>query len=337
MRMKLLVVSYIHKKNLLYRFLKITLSIAFRIAFRKIIIDKKEMLKENGPLLLACNHPNSFLDSVIIDILFDNPVWNLARGDAFINRRVSRLLKSLRILPIYRTSEGVENLSANYKTFSACMNIFQNNGIVMIFSEGKCEYEWHLRPLKKGTARLAMNAWQENIPLRVLPVGINYSSFSRFGKNVFIRFGNIISSSDVDWNATDGLRHQAFNNLLNRQLQQLVFEIGKNDKAKQKERLEIKQPLLVKILLAIPAIIGWLVHAPLYFPIKTFVKNKKPLREHYDAVLLGLLSFKYPFYLLFVNLLVYFFVIKIWWVFLLLLLMPFTAWSLVQLKGQLDR
>ena len=41
MRMKLLVVSYIHKKNLLYRFLKITLSFAFRIAFRKIIIDKK--------------------------------------------------------------------------------------------------------------------------------------------------------------------------------------------------------------------------------------------------------------------------------------------------------
>ena len=309
----------------------------FRIAFRKIVINQRELLKEKGPLLLASNHPNSFLDSVIIDVLFEQPVWNLARGDAFINPRVNRLMNSLRMLPIYRTSEGVENLTVNYKTFEACNDIFRKNGIVMIFSEGKCVYEWHLRPLKKGTARLAMNAWQENIPLKVLPVGINYSSFKRFGKNVFINFGDIISSKDVDWKTADGLRHQAFNHLLKQQLEQLVFEIEKNDTAKQKELLEIKQPTLKKILLLIPALIGWLTHAPLYYPAKAFVKNKKLLKDHYDSVLLGLLIFKYPFYLLLVILLVYFFLIKTWWVFLLLPLMPFTAWSLVQLKGQLDK
>ena len=57
-----------------------------------------------------------------------------------------------------------------------------------IFSEGKCINEWHLRPLKKGTARLAISSWEENIPLEVLPVGINYSSFRRFGKNVYYQF-----------------------------------------------------------------------------------------------------------------------------------------------------
>jgi len=108
------------------------------------------MLKEKGPLLLACNHPNSFLDAVILDILFEQPVWSLARGDAFSNKTITKILTAVKILPVYRTSEGVENLSENYKTFDACLDIFRNTGVVQIFSEGKCINEWHLRPLKKS-------------------------------------------------------------------------------------------------------------------------------------------------------------------------------------------
>ena len=55
---------------MLYSFLKITVRIAFKIFCRRIIINNRELLKEKGPMLLACNHPNSFLDAVIMDILF---------------------------------------------------------------------------------------------------------------------------------------------------------------------------------------------------------------------------------------------------------------------------
>ena len=143
--------------------------------------------------MLACNHPNSFLDSVILDTLFQQPIWSLARGDVFKKAFYIRLLTALKILPVYRTSEGVENLAENYKTFDACITILKGNGVITIFSEGKCINEWHLRPLKKGTARLSIKAWEENIPLQILPVGINYSSFNRFGKNVFLNFGTPIN------------------------------------------------------------------------------------------------------------------------------------------------
>ncbi|TAL44628.1 MAG: glycerol acyltransferase, partial [Chitinophagaceae bacterium] len=196
---------------------------AMIIFCRKMIINKRELLKEKGPLLLACNHPNSFLDSVILDVLFEQPVWSLARGDAFINRGVKWFFKAVRILPVYRTSEGVENLPENYKTFDACIDIFKKNGLVHIFSEGRCINEWHLRPLKKGTARLAVKSWEENIPLKVLPVGINYSSFHRFGKNIFINFGSIITRENIEWDVSDGVRHQSFNNRLQQQMQDLVF------------------------------------------------------------------------------------------------------------------
>lgn len=288
-----------------------------------------------GPLLLACNHPNSFLDSVILDTLFKESIWSLARGDAFKNKTIARILTSLKILPVYRTSEGTENLSGNYKTFDDCIKIFKDNGVVMIFSEGKCINEWHLRPLKKGTARLAIKAWEENIPLKVLPVGINYSSFHRFGKNIFINFGEIISKEDINISEPDGLRNQAFNNLLRQQLHQLVFEISKTNKHKQKEKLVIRQPVLKKILLFIPALIGLLTHAPLYFPIKKFTWKRTAHNDHYDSVMTGILIFTYPFYLLVLVIVLWIF-IKSGWVFFLFLLLPFTAWAYAQLKPQLD-
>ncbi|MBS1654119.1 MAG: 1-acyl-sn-glycerol-3-phosphate acyltransferase, partial [Bacteroidetes bacterium] len=103
---------------------------ALLIFCRKVIVNKPELLKLKGPLLLACNHPNSFLDAIILDVLFDQPVYSLARGDVFKKPFYIRLLTALKILPVYRTSEGVENLSENYKTFDACLDIFKKKGIV---------------------------------------------------------------------------------------------------------------------------------------------------------------------------------------------------------------
>ncbi|MGC4013216.1 MAG: 1-acyl-sn-glycerol-3-phosphate acyltransferase [Luteolibacter sp.] len=137
-----------------------------KIFCRRIVVNKPEMLRLHGPLLIASNHPNSFLDAIVFDILFDQPIWSLARGDVFKTPFYSRLLTALKILPVYRYSEGPQNLQENYKTFAACYRIFEQKGLVQIFSEGKCINEWHLRPLRKGTARLAFSAWEKGIPLK---------------------------------------------------------------------------------------------------------------------------------------------------------------------------
>ena len=320
---------------MLYSVLKVIVRLAARIFCRKIIINKPELLKEKGPMILACSHPNSFLDAVLMDILFEKPIWSLTRGDAFLNKRITSLFYKFKMLPVYRPSEGVENLSENYKTFDACIDLFKQGEIVLIFSEGLCVNEWHLRPLKKGTARLAYKCQQENIPLKILPVGINYSSFKRFGKNLFVNFGNIFTANDFDKNLSDGAWNQVFNNKLQEELSPLVFEIEKEDKKKQKELLEIKPSLLTKILLAIPAAIGLLVHAPLYLPIKYWVHKKYNNSGHVDAMQIVLPLLIYPFYLLLITFLL-FFILNTSWVFLLMIILPFTAWSYVQVKEQLD-
>lgn len=318
---------------MLYSLVKIPAKLALWIYARNVAINKKEILQSNGPLLIACNHPNSFMDAIIIATIFKRPVYSLARGDAFGNVFYARLLRSLNMFPVYRVSEGVENLEQNYKTFEDCKNIFKQNGIVLIFSEGRCINEWHLRPLKKGTARLAISSWQDGIPLKVLPTGLNYNSFTSFGKNLQLNFGDIIHTENTDWSAANGKSILDFNDTLRTQLQQLVVSIDENDKAAIKDKFTVVQPPLKKTLLFIPSLLGWLLHCPLYFSVKQFVLKTVKEEGHFDSVMMGLLFVSYPFYLGMIALLIAIFTCGWWWA-LTLIVLPFCAWSHVQLKRQ---
>jgi 1-acyl-sn-glycerol-3-phosphate acyltransferase len=320
---------------LLYPIIKIVARIAIRFYCRDIAVTKKELLKHEGPLLLAVNHPNSFLDAIIFCTLFDKPVYSLARGDAFKNRVAASILYKLKLLPVYRVSEGVENLEENYKTFDDCKKIFRQNGIVLIFSEGLCINEWHLRPLKKGTARLAISCWNDGIDLKVLPAGINYSSFSKIGKNVKLFFGNCITREDVDFAGAHGKAIKTFNDNLEGQLKPFVFEIKSTDRQQLHQQFFIPQHFLKRILLFLPALAGLLIHAPLYYLMRYLNRKMVPEKGHYDSVMVGLSLFLYPIFILCVTLLCVW-LSGSWYSLLLLLLLPFTAWAYIQLKQQLD-
>ena len=153
---------------------------------------------------------------------------------------------------------------------------------------------------------------------------------------MFINFGNVIEKNDLNVNQPDGILYQSFNQRLEQELKQLVFEISKNDMDTRQKLLEKKPSVGKKIILSLPAFIGLLAHWPVYLPIKKFTFNRTSRNDHYDSVLTGLLLFAYPLYLLVLTLLAYFFT-KSLLSFLLFLFLPFTAWSYVQLKPQLDK
>lgn len=319
---------------MLYQILFYPSRAALHFYCRKIVINNKDLLAERGPLLIAANHPNSFLDAIIISTLFKQPVYSLARGDVFANRFFSKVLRSVNMLAVYRLSEGAENLGYNYVTFEACKKLFEENKVVLIFSEGGCTNEWKLRPLKKGTARLAMNAWRENIPLKVLPLGINYNSFRSFGKNVHLNFGKTITSNELGFINLEGKAINEFNEKLEAELKNLVYHIDQNDHKKKHEHFYEKPPNFKKIILFVPAVIGFILNAPLYFIIHLIIKDSAV--DHYDSIMTGILFFFYPVYTLALTLIL-FFVTQNYLALFLLLLMPFTAWSYLQLKPQIKK
>ncbi len=304
---------------------------ALLIYCRSLRINNKALLSHKGPLLLAANHPNSFLDAIILATLFQQPIYSLARGDAFKNKWAAKVLRALQILPVYRISEGAENLGENYHTFEQCKAIFKRNGVVLIFSEGLCINEWKLRKLKKGTARLAFSSWEEGIELTILPVGINYHSFSAFGKNVQINFGNKLQWNDFGCQKIDGTNTNLFNQKLTAALQQLVIEIETNHAETVKRIFETDLPAFKKTMLSIPAFMGKWLHAPLYIPLQKISWTRTAGTGHYDSVLTGLLFLLYPFYLLGVMGIVYAY-LGGWYSVIPLLLLPFLAWAFVQFK-----
>jgi len=167
---------------------------------------------------------------VLLGALFKHPVHFLARGDAFKNPIANKFLNALKAIPIFRLREGKEYLALNDATFERCNQILLQGGIVLIFSEGLCLNQWQLRQLKKGSARIAVNAWRqpEIAPhFKVLPVSLNYNSFKYFGKKVIIQFGEPIISSDINDVVNDAEQINQFNKLLYTRLEEGLL-IGNN-------------------------------------------------------------------------------------------------------------
>ncbi len=84
-------------------------------------------------------------------------------------------------------------------------------------------------------------------------------------------------------------------------------------------------------MLFIPAVAGYLFHFPLYYLIDVSIKNKAS--DHYDSIMIGILFFLYPLYVLIITLAV-FFITHQFISFFLLLGIPLTALACCILKGK---
>jgi 1-acyl-sn-glycerol-3-phosphate acyltransferase len=186
---------------LLYRFLWLSLKLVYRAFFRRIYISHNEKLPRDRPVILATNHPNSFLDSVIFPVYLLKQQYFLARGDAWANPTVGRILGWLNMIPIYRRSDAKGNSEKNIQTFDRVADLLNKDQIVLIFSEGICVVEKRMRPLMKGTARMAFHAaekygWDRGVVIQT--AGVNYTHPDDIRGEVLFNFGDQIEVSKYE-------------------------------------------------------------------------------------------------------------------------------------------
>lgn len=271
---------------MVYFLLKPFVRLALKIFCAEISIPNRRALTAKGPLLVTANHPNSFLDAIIIGAHFSRPLHFLARGDAFKKPWHNTLLKQLNMIPIYRLSEGKENLHLNEKTFQRSNEILSEGGIVLIFIEGLCRHEYGLRSFKKGAARIALNCMRENIPLKILPMAINYSAFRKIGFEVEIHAGKLMNPEEVFTAKDTAGNLNSFNVAVQKALEPLVW--------KQVPARRTKKNYAMILF----ALTGYFLNAPFYFSWKNFVSSKTKDTVFYHSILFGVLLFTYPIYLL---------------------------------------
>ncbi len=281
---------------MIYRLVKWWVKLAHGMYFRKNFrqLNVASLALNGRGKLFAANHPNSFVDPISLAINVPYPIHFLVRGDALAGPLGSFLKKYLKLLPVWREREGRDNLKSNYTTFESCLEIWRKGGAVIIFSEGLCVNEWRLRPLPKGTARLAQSAWEKGLELDIIPTAFNYQHFS--GPSKFMSTTTLppINYKDVfNHQPQPALAQKKFNELLKSALEKEVWLAQNETQAAENLPQTVKNTLLRKFL----RLITLLLHGIYYWPIRNFIRKKAGHTVHFDAALFGVLMLSYPLFL----------------------------------------
>jgi len=176
----------------LYRIIRWYITIGLRTYFSKIEIEDQQKIPKDRPFILAVNHQNAFLDPILAALLIPFDVHFLTRSDVF-TKRSTYWLESLKMHPIYRMRDGIDQLGKNQEVFDNCAKLFEKNSPVLVFPEGNHGKHHYLRSLTKGTARIALDA-QEKIDseLMIVPCGLNYFAHRTPRTKLIVKYGEPI-------------------------------------------------------------------------------------------------------------------------------------------------
>jgi len=304
----------------MYIFTKILTNLYFWIFAKRLCIYNPDATKIVTPMILGVNHPNSFLDAFIVGAVMDHRVHFITRSGVFKNSFVRKLLRSVNMIPIYRMTDGKDQLANNDATFQEVRKVLQRGEHVLIFVEGFCKQQTTLQlPLKKGAPRMLLQAWADGLDVTFLPVWVRYNSFVDFPKSFDINFGKQFGKEVLNGGMESGAAMVAINKAAEIQLQGLS-EITNVD-----NRIKIPKPLLF-----IPAMLGALTHILFYLPLERLAWKLRG-EQYYDSILFCMMAFLYPFYLLSIALLLYCFVGS-WWAIGSVAVLPLLAKSYVMWK-----
>lgn len=185
--------------TMFYTVLKYLARLALKVYFRNVYMTGVENIPADKPVLLACNHPSAFMEACLLAVFLKRPLYFLTRGDMFKGAFMKSLLFATNQIPIYRFRDGFEQLRENHKTFQKCYDKLDEGRMILIFSEAGTSLEKRLRPIQKGTAKLALGAMEQNLELdlEIVPVSVNYQDPRVVGSEVYFAFGEAIPVREV--------------------------------------------------------------------------------------------------------------------------------------------
>ena len=175
------------------------ISLGLFFYYKKITLNHKDRIPKDEAVLFLGNHQNALLDPLLIATHSGRFSYFLTRASVFNNAIISKLLKSLLMLPVYRIRDGWNNLSNNAEIFNTCAELFIKNEPIVIFPEGNHNLKRTVRPLSKGFTRIIFETFEKhpNIDLQLVPIGLNYFNADKFADSALLFFGKPIAAKDL--------------------------------------------------------------------------------------------------------------------------------------------
>lgn len=183
----------------IYLVFKLTLNISFRLFYKRFIVLNKH--KEFfGSTIYVSNHPNSFMDPILIGTVNQPIMHFMTRSDVFV-WWLKPVLWSSHMLPIYRQQDGTDTKGKNTDVFNKVNSSLKKGRNILIFGEGFTDDEpiRGLKPVKKGPIRMGFGTleainWSKKI--YISGIGISYSDRNAMGSEFVLNNGPKICLND---------------------------------------------------------------------------------------------------------------------------------------------
>ena len=194
---------------MIYTTLRWIAGIALHWFYGDIRVVGREKIPRDAPLLIAVNHPNALVDSLVVGWLMPRRVVMTAKATLLGNPFIAALFRVLGVVPLRRVSDELHtkggspaNPARNSGAFKEMLQVLASNGAVLIFPEGTSHSNRELAPLKSGLARIALQA-RENAHIgavQIVPIGLLFENKATPGSIVGVRVGDPIEMDR--WAAT---------------------------------------------------------------------------------------------------------------------------------------
>src|SRR5215470_3628802 len=90
--------------------------------FKALDVRHVERVPTSGAVLLCINHPNNFIDSLVVGAAVPRKVHYLATAALFRNPALGRFLRGMGAIPVYRRQDDPDKMDKNVGTFAACFD-----------------------------------------------------------------------------------------------------------------------------------------------------------------------------------------------------------------------
>jgi glycerol-3-phosphate O-acyltransferase/dihydroxyacetone phosphate acyltransferase len=257
----------------LYNLLRAVAAISLRWFYSRVDAEGLEKIPA-GPVLLAVNHPNSLVDSLVVAVACPRRIRFTGRATLFTNPILGAFLRSAGVVPLIRGKDiaalqSEADATRNTKSFDALTNALRDGSAVLIFPEGITGDHVSLAPLKTGAARIAFQALDAGVKhLSIVPIGLTFERKDAPRTRAFMQVGDAIDVAA--WPRTGAARSEqsesesdarTLTDELDRRLRAVTLNFETIDQAEQTRALSSELARLMRGVDAIPEV--WQSYTPL--------------------------------------------------------------------------
>ena len=171
-----------------------------RRSFHKCAEIGLKNIPKDGACIYGSNHCSALVDAlVLLQTTWRRKVF-IARADIFKKPMTAKILRWLRILPIFRLRDGLDSVrDKNGEIIDEAVDVIRDEVPLYLFPEATHRTKHSLRQLSKGIFHIALEAnrkFGHEKPVYIIPTGLEYGDYFRFRQTVVVSYGKPINVTE---------------------------------------------------------------------------------------------------------------------------------------------